>query len=182
MTIKKITDALVESCVSMNKKNILNQDALNNCNLLKETNILKHIYDSNPLEQKLYQKNIDTKKSRYLADYKINKKNIDEAVDTQELNDIESELLSKTDNLKKILEANYGKDKYKELVNIYKIIEENRIKEIETERNISTNKQKLFYNKSSNEKFLFFSKFFLFLFIILLVLLIILLIIYFYKL
>ena len=58
---------------------------------------------------------------------------------------------------KKVLDEimKYGKDKYKELVNIYKIIEENRIKEIDTERNISTNKQKLFYNKSSNEKFLF---------------------------
>ena len=188
MSIKKITDALIESCVSMNKKDpktglsILSPEALTKCNLLDEKNVLKNIYDSDPLEKKLYQKNINTKKSRYLADYKMNEKNIKAAVDTQELQDIESELLSKTDNLKKTLEANYGKDKYKELVNIYKIIEENRIKEIDTERNISTNKQKLFYNKSSNEKFLFFSKFFLFLFIILLILFIILLIIYFYRL
>ena len=182
MSIKKITDALIESCVSMNQKDILSPEALKKCNLLNETNVLKGIYDSVPLEKNLYQNNIDTKKSKYLADYKMNEKNINDAVDIQQLSDIESDLLSKTDNLKKTLKANYGNDKYKELVNIYKIIEENRIKEIDTERNISTNKQKLFYNKSSNEKFLFISKFFLFLFIILLVLLIILLIIYFYRL
>ena len=182
MSIKKITDALIESCVSMNKKNILSPEALKKCNSLNETNVLKGIYDSEPLEKKLYQNNIDKKKSRYLADFNTNRNNINNAIDAPELNTIQSELLNKIINLKKTLRANYDEDKYKKLVNRYKIIEENRIKEIDTERNISTNKQKLFYNKSSNEKFLFFSKFFLYLFIILLVLLIILLIIYFYKL
>ena len=183
MTIKKITDALVNSCNKMHFEGILTDTSLDNCKLnVSETNVLKGIYDSNPLEKKLYQNNIDTRNDRYLSDYKMNEKNINDAVDIQQLSDIESELLSKTDNLKETLENNYGNDKYKELVNIYKIIEENRIKEIDTERNISTNKQKLFYNKNSNEKFLFISKFFLFLFIILLVLLIILLIIYFYRL
>jgi hypothetical protein len=182
MAIKKITDALVESCVSMNKKGILSPSALEKCKLLEETNVLKGIYDSDPLEKKLYKKNIDTRKNRYLTDFNINKKNIENSVDRGELETLKSELLEKINKLKQRLQANYGNDKYKELVNLYKIIEENRIKELETERNISTNKQKLIYNKSSNEKFVFFSKFFLFLFIILLILFIILLIIYFYRL
>ena len=182
MAIKKITDALIESCVSMNKKGILSPEALKKCNLLNETNVLKGIYDSDPLEKKLYKKNIDTRKDRYLADFNINKQNIEESLERSELETIKSELLEKINKLKQRLQANYGQDKYKELVNLYKIIEENRIKEINTERNISTNKQKLIYNKSSNEKFAFFSRFFLFLFIILLILFIILLIIYFYRL
>jgi len=182
MTIKKITDALVESCNSMRAEGILSQSALDKCKLLKETNVLKSIYDSDPLEKKLYKKNIDTRKDRYLADFNVNKKNIEDSVDRKELETLKSELLEKINKLKQRLQANYGNDKYKELVNLYKIIEENRIKELDTERNISTNKQKLIYNKSSNEKFVFFSKFFLFLFIILLILFIILLIIYFYRL
>jgi hypothetical protein len=182
MTIKKITDALVESCNSMHGKGILTDTSLDNCKLLNETNVLKGIYDSDPLEKKLYKKNIDTRKNRYLADFNVNKKNIEESLDRSELETIKSELLEKTNKLKQRLQANYGQNKYKELVNLYKIIEENRIKEINTERNISTNKQKLIYNKSSNEQFVFFSRFFLFLFIILLILFIILLIIYFYRL
>ena len=75
MTIKKITDALVESCNSMRAEGILSQSALDKCKLLKETNVLKSIYDSDPLEKKLYKKNIDTRKDRYLADFNVNKKN-----------------------------------------------------------------------------------------------------------
>ena len=41
MSIKKITDALIESCVSMNKNKILSPEALTKCNSLNELNVLK---------------------------------------------------------------------------------------------------------------------------------------------